>query len=288
MLEETKKRLENIQAIEPYLNAMRNTSLGAWKTALNRINSIHAYRADLINILETLTVPSINTATSLQDNLESSPVWLVIGSQKGLVSNFNRHLIHLLQNEMDSYKQSSAPALPEIYIVTNRPSYYHHFLQEKETQANIIPFQYNLTFKSALQLIKNIPALADKTKSVQYFYNHYTKGHLPVPTKQAMQSQMDYNVLHPLPDEEWPPYLLDTELGIIQENIFKILSWLEFQEILTNSIASENAFRHRILEEAKNNTDRLINELTIEISMARKKEITKEIQELAVAAGLTQ
>jgi len=99
---------------------------------------------------------------------------------------------------------------------------------------------------------------------------------------------MDYNVPHPLPDEEWPPYLLDTEPGIIQENIFEILSWLEFQEILTNSIASENAFRHRILEEAKNNTDRLINELTIEISMARKKEITKEIQELAVAAGLTQ
>jgi F0F1-type ATP synthase gamma subunit len=86
----------------------------------------------------------------------------------------------------------------------------------------------------------------------------------------------------------WPPYLLDSDAALLWEKIHDRLATLEFQEILTNSIASENAFRHRILEEAKNNTDRLISELSIELAMARKKEITKEIQELAVAAGLVQ
>ncbi len=80
--------------------------------------------------------------------------------------------------------------------------------------------------------------------------------------------------------------MIDSKPEEIKAEIEKVFTLLGFQEVLTNSIASENSFRHRILEEAKNNTDRLINELTIEIAMARKKEITKEIQELAVAAGL--
>ncbi len=290
MLEETKKRLENIQAIEPYLNAMRNTSLGSWKKALNRIQAIHQYRADLIDIFTTVsaasTVESNNPDPSINHKQQ---IWLVIGSQKGLVSNFNRRLIKLVEKEIEILHTGLRFTLPHVYVLTNKSSYYHKLLSETTFQVDVIPFVYDFTFSDAMKLLDQIPAASDPLKDVFYFYNAYGKSQNSTVMKQSAAKN------HPLEPStttqavsQWPPYILDSDASTICEWIQNMFTYLEFQEVLTNSIASENSFRHRILEEAKNNTDRLIHELTIEISMSRKKEITKEIQELAVAAGLIQ
>jgi ATP synthase F1 gamma subunit len=286
MIEETKKRLENIQAIEPYLNAMRNTSLGSWKTALNRIQAIHRYRSELLEILDVLN-----------NEVESQPVpdpatpqnWVVIGSQKGLVSNFNRHLLDLLEEEIEDLTARLQTALPTVILISNRPSYFYSFFSKYTLQPEIVPFDYNLTHHSAARLAKKVASFAPDGSALFYFYNQYAKSQNSIPVRQG-----SYQTAAALKTEKetergsWPPYLLDSDAALLWEKIHDMLATLEFQEILTNSIASENAFRHRILEEAKNNTDRLISELSIELAMARKKEITKEIQELAVAAGLVQ
>jgi len=287
MIEETKKRLENIQAIEPYLNAMRNTSLGSWKTALNRITAIHAFRKELLEILDALgndeNPNSVKVTTS-------GPSWIIIGSQKGLVSNFNRHLISLLEKELATFKSQSNYIVPVVTLITNRPSYFYTFFSKHAIHPHIVPFQYNLTYQSAIELMKNVPLLETRYSNTCYFYNQYAKSQNSIPVKQISFQSFPPTQLKEQSEvePEWPPYLLDSDPVMVREQILNMLASLEFQEILTNSIASENAFRHRILEEAKNNTDRLINELTIDLAMARKKEITKEIQELAVAAGLIQ
>jgi len=286
MIEETKKRLENIQAIEPYLNAMRNMSLGSWKTALNRIQSIHLYRSELLDILGELENKSEMKAPPTPQPLQS---WIIIGSQKGLVSNFNRHLLDLLKEEINTLDPQFYHTTPEITLITNRPSYFYSFFSRHTLQPHIVPFQYDLTYQSAVDLIKKVSPITSNSSQVIYFYNQYAKSQNSIPVK-----KVSYPSSTPVPVQgeaertTWPPYLLDSDAALLRERITAMLAALEFQEILTNSIASENAFRYRILEEAKNNTDRLLNELSIELAMARKKEITKEIQELAVAAGLIQ
>ncbi|HAF61421.1 MAG TPA: hypothetical protein DCK95_03740 [Anaerolineaceae bacterium] len=288
MLEETKKRLENIQAIEPYLNAMRNSSLGSWKTAINRIHAIHLYRADLLDILKTVTPNPVAENTTPPSSTLNPQIWIVIGSQKGLVSNFNRRLLSLIEKEIKVLRSDSKLALPQVHVVTNKPTYYSHFLSETELQADIIPFNYDLSYNSAVNLFNIIPESSNLAYDLYYFYNVYGKSQVSAPIKQAAIKPHRIKAETQEVTTQWPPYVLDSDAAIIQEQVQNMLAYLEFQEVLTNSIASENSFRHRILEEAKNNTDRLIHELTIEISMSRKKEITKEIQELAVAAGLIQ
>ena len=290
MLEETKKRLANIQAIEPYLNAMRNTSLGNWKIALNRIQAIHQYRGDLIDIYTAVTASASagNKKHDLPDINPKQQIWLVVGSQKGLVSNFNRRLIGLIEKEIGTLRSSIQFTLPHVYVVTNKPSYYQSLLSQTAYQAEVIPFVYDLTFSDAVQLLNQIPSAGDPAQDVYYFYNAYGKSQNSTAMKQAALKNHALEITSSQNTAQWPPYILDSEASAIGDWIQNMLTYLEFQEVLTNSIASENSFRHRILEEAKNNTDRLIHELTIEISMSRKKEITKEIQELAVAAGLIQ
>lgn len=286
MIEETKKRLENIQAIEPYLNAMRNTSLGSWKTALNRIQTIHRYRSELLEILDILNNGS---EKPLVHDLAAAQNWIVIGSQKGLVSNFNRRLLELLEKEINDLANLPQAVRPTIILISNRPSYFYSFFSKHALRLHIVPFDYTLIHPHAAQLAKRIGPFVSGGSAFFYFYNQYTKSQNSIPVKQTPY----HTILSSKTEKEtesaiWPPYLLDSDTALLREKIRGMLESLEFQEILTNSIASENAFRYRVLEEAKNNTDRLLNELSIELAMARKKEITKEIQELAVAAGLVQ
>jgi F0F1-type ATP synthase gamma subunit len=212
----------------------------------------------------------------------------VVGSQKGLVSNFNRRLIKLVEMEMDLFHPGKPFNSLRIYVVTNKPSYYQNLLSQTAYQVEVIPFVYDLTFSDAVKLFDQIPAAGSPADDIFYFYNTYGKSQNSSALKQAALRNRSTEPVNSHTATQWPPYILDSEASAISEWIQNMLTYLEFQEVLTNSIASENSFRHRILEEAKNNTDRLIHELTIEISMSRKKEITKEIQELAVAAGLIQ
>lgn len=286
MIEESKKRLENIQAIEPYLNAMRNSSLGSWKMAINRIQSIHTYRSDLSRVLRTVST-QVHKIAKPEPMNNDRPLWVVVGSQKGLVSNFNRRLSVLLQDELDSLRQAKPEVLPQVIIITNRASFFRSQFTDASFQPKYIPFDYDLTFESAAALLANIPELIGNEEHTFYIYNQYAKSQLSTPIRRkATVVEEGSEIDHPVDDEEFPPFVIDSKPEEIKAEIEKVFTLLGFQEVLTNSIASENSFRHRILEEAKNNTDRLINELTIEIAMARKKEITKEIQELAVAAGL--
>ena len=64
------------------------------------------------------------------------------------------------------------------------------------------------------------------------------------------------------------------------------MTTMTFYQALINSAASEHAARFQLMEEAGQNSDRLIDEMTEMLQMYRRQSITQEMQELAVAAGL--
>jgi F-type H+-transporting ATPase subunit gamma len=55
---------------------------------------------------------------------------------------------------------------------------------------------------------------------------------------------------------------------------------------LIDSATAEHSARYQIMENATQNAQRLIEELTLAVQNARKQAITQEMQELAAGAGL--
>jgi len=51
-------------------------------------------------------------------------------------------------------------------------------------------------------------------------------------------------------------------------------------------VAAENLFRYRLLEEAKENTDQLLEELGQAIQAERRKQITQQLQELLTGSDM--
>ena len=63
---------------------------------------------------------------------------------------------------------------------------------------------------------------------------------------------------------------------------------IEAYQYLLESIAAENQARFRLLDEARENTSALIDELKVQAQLEKRQVMTQQIQELAVSAGLVR
>jgi F-type H+-transporting ATPase subunit gamma len=66
------------------------------------------------------------------------------------------------------------------------------------------------------------------------------------------------------------------------------VSVMALYALLLDSAAAEHATRYQLMEGAKQNAGRLIEDLTSELQAMRRQAITQEMQELAAGAGLVR
>lgn len=86
--------------------------------------------------------------------------------------------------------------------------------------------------------------------------------------------------------ERWPPPIVETDPVSLYTRIVEQRTAVSLYGRLLESATAEHSARHQILEEAAQNANRLIAELTLAAQLARQHEITQEMQELAAGAGL--
>ena len=84
----------------------------------------------------------------------------------------------------------------------------------------------------------------------------------------------------------WPPYIIETNPIALYANIIRQWSTIQFFNLMLEATITENLARYQLMESASQNANRLIDDLTISIQSIRRQQITRELQELAVGAGL--
>ena len=95
--------------------------------------------------------------------------------------------------------------------------------------------------------------------------------------------------LDPEEEEEEVPFpepIVEGDPELIFEKIDSHIIAIQFYRLILDTVAAENLFRFRLLEEAKENTSNLLEELTLEVQANRRKEITQQLQELLVGSGM--
>lgn len=87
-------------------------------------------------------------------------------------------------------------------------------------------------------------------------------------------------------DPLWPPTIVETDPLALYARVVEQWTALNFYTLLLDSAMAEHSTRYQLMESATQNAERLIEELTLETQAIRRQAITREMQELAVGAGL--
>ena len=290
-IEHVQARLANIRTVGPLLTALRTIALGNWQVALNRRKDLQRYGERLLAILPALLPYLITDRRGSRARQEAAPetpesgVVLAIGSERGLCGRFNTGMIERVDHDMTTrellggqvelaalgsriaralQRQGHAPAWSQSLPVTALPS-------------------FELAFSLTRQWLQRYEA--QELDAVDVVYNAYEGAGRYVPTVTRL-------IPPQLPDTSaavtgaWPPPIVETDPLQLYTRIVEQWAAISFYGLLLESAASEHSARFQLMESAKQNVDRLVEELTLTIQSARREAITREMQELAAGAGL--
>ena len=297
-LEGVKNRVDNISTVKPILEALRTISLGSWQTALKRQRSMQTFSKNYDEILRIigpkLKEESLKSPRKRRVD-ESAPlqptIVLVVGSERGLVGSYNQMLVRAIKKYRDNelaeersvavwvlgsrlnrmlrsakipvvwWQPLSSTALPE-YSAVHKISmlWMRAYEQYRVDEVFIMAHQYLGPGRSKVRIEKVLPfaSFSDELEDDQE-------------------------------DEEkeiFPEPIIETDPVRIYFQVAKQMATMRMYEILLNAAAAEHSTRYQLMEEASQNAERMIEEMTEILQMYRREAITREMQELAAGAGL--
>jgi ATP synthase F1 gamma subunit len=84
------------------------------------------------------------------------------------------------------------------------------------------------------------------------------------------------------------PVIVETDPLQLYRHIIDQWTSIALYRLLLEAASTEHAARYQLMESATQNADRLIDQLTLTVQSARRQAITREMQELAMGAGLLE
>jgi len=202
----------------------------------------------------------------------------VIGSNRGLCSNFNRDLInYLIKVHVESSNGN------RLIVMGDR--------LRKMLERKGIAYHHYFSFPSAAELTPSFThdffnqfILPHPDGRVELLFNLYRGAG----QYRTLHSEVFPNTFLDFPARLYPldDYVFDTGSDEIQKFLFEHLYHLSIYYALLSSVASEHSTRFQLMESASSNADRLAEELFIQMQVQRRYKITAEMQELAIGAGL--
>ena len=284
-------RLNNLKAIEPLLGALRTISMGTWQMAQNNLNRLGQFEGQFTQLLFEV-IPAIDSKIIKQrpsppEGLEPIDAFvIVIGSERGLCGKFNESLAEnaLSWISEQAYQSYQFGAMGSRMIQTlqkmdiqldwqksfptgDLASYSKSFFLTKEWIDQFEMFRFN-----------NLIVLSNSlTHEGQYAFSDLKLLPYDPNSSETLNLKGTTN---------WPPPIIETDPKGIYQQIIRSYIASTFYKVLLRSAIAENSSRYLLMEEAKQNAQEIIEELNREVNNERKRQITQEMQELAVGAGL--
>ena len=302
--ERVQARLGNISSVKPILGAMRTISLGSWQSALKKQESLQAFEENFRNILALLIpklpekrVPkksrlAVYERMLAQETGEEQPeklILLVVGSERGLCGGFNNNIMSYAKDRFSHHLAQGTNV--ELWALGSRII---RMLERGETKltwsrsmsTTALP-AYSLAHELTSHWLNEYEAY--RLDKVEVLFNRYKAPGIYTPTiKQMIPPKLTKKAKKRAKPVKglWPPPIIETDPIGIYIKVIQQMTTMGFYQTLINSAAAEHAARFQLMEEAGQNSDRLVEEMTEILQMYRRQSITQEMQELAAGAGL--
>jgi F-type H+-transporting ATPase subunit gamma len=290
--ERSQERLDNIRTVQPIVNALRTISLGSWQAALKRRRGLSDYVGHLRDILLLLTphlpqprwdwLPFRIGGAKKSAEEAGREVVLVVGSERGLCGAFNDRVV---ERALDYISQKQQV---ELWVLGERAQRIFLRAEQEITWFKGLATSALPSFPLAFSLTERwLTAYEERTlNTVQLIYNAYqgvgryepTVTPLIPPEPPSTETEATAGIAASV--------IIETDPMAIYTRVVEQWAAVHLYTLLLDSAAAEHATRYQLMEGAAQNAERLIDELTAELQAARRREITQEMQELAVGAGL--
>ena len=270
-LNKTKHRIASINSTKKITKAMELVSTVKLKKFKNVMLKNELYSNELKSLTCTLFSrldDEENKYTKLND--VEKDLLIVVSSNLGLCAGYNNDIYHYVEqnfdkNEVviipigmkgDSYFKKNGFALNEEFVLLN----------EKINYLDITRLG-----KTVLSYFEN-----KKYRSIKLVYTKYVNSIKFVPNTLSLfpleiENVNDSTLIEPL---------YDPDLKTLIDNLVPLYVNINLYQKIVESQVCEQASRRNAMENATDNADELISNLTLEYNKARQAQITQEISEV--------
>lgn len=270
-LNKTKHRIASINSTKKITKAMELVSTVKLKKFKNVMLKNELYSNELKSLTCTLFSrlnDEENKYTKLND--AEKDLLIVVSSNLGLCAGYNNDIYHYVEqnfdkNEVviipigmkgDSYFKKNGFALNEEFVLLN----------EKINYLDITRLG-----KTVLSYFEN-----KKYRSIKLVYTKYVNSIKFVPNTLSLfpleiENVNDSTLIEPL---------YDPDLKTLIDNLVPLYVNINLYQKIVESQVCEQASRRNAMENATDNADELISNLTLEYNKARQAQITQEISEV--------
>ena len=287
-LERAQNRLANIRGVDPLLRALRTISLGSWQAALKRKAAVTHYWEHLMSLLPPL-LPSLQPGKRVLGRKPltiSKIVVLVIGSERGLCGRFNKVIAEHAEQYLEKHETEGI----QVDLCALGSRVIRIFKRQQRTLAwsDVLSTTSIPSYRLALNLANHWLSSFESgdLDAVDVLYNAYLSVGRYAPTAVRMMPPKIPPLEQPSLGESWPPVIIETDPSSLIKRIIEQASATGIYECLLDSTIAEHSARYQLMEEAATSTQRLIDELTMDVQISRRHQITQEMQELAAGAGM--
>ncbi len=298
-IEQLQSRLANVRTVEPILGALRTISLGSWQAAQNQRTGLQRFAYHLQEVLRqvapALPQPSPRRLWSrakpvpavVPDNPERV-VLLVLGTERGLCGRFNDAIVERALDYMEA--RAAEEVSVTLAVLGSRAGRLFKRAGQPFSVAGALSTTALPSFALAFALMQGWLAEyeAATLDAVDLVYNAYAGVGRYTTTVQRLLPPEAPSVDADVPEAVGyrPPTIVETDPVRLYARVVEQWAALSFYGLLLDGAAAEHATRYQLMEAASQNAERLIEELTLEMQSLRRQAITREMQELAVGAGL--
>ncbi|MBA2307089.1 F0F1 ATP synthase subunit gamma [Candidatus Dependentiae bacterium] len=267
-----RQQIKAVETIKKITHAMRLISMSSHSHLKNQKKHLEAYRnafQQLWSRVENVLEEPSSTGTPLTT---SHDLVILAGSQKGLCGPFNSQLFRFFEQERlsESHHQSIIAIGKHAieYCTTNKLpliASYNDF-----TTSRFVTIAQALT-----DLLINSPHIYS---SVLFYGNYQKNFFVQKPRATVVLPLTD------LPKEKAPQptdYILEQSPEDLGHMLRSLLLLITLQELLYDSLLSEQAARFISMDSSTRNANNLLTSMKLEYNKARQSAITQELTELS-------
>jgi len=277
-LKDIRDRIKSVRSIQKVTKAMKMVAAAKMRKAQERMEQARPYTNRLVNVIHHL-LPDVDR--SFLPLLDIRPIqrvgYVIVASDRGLAGSFNTNVFKKVEIEINEIGKENV----DLFCIGKKTRDYFTRRDYNIIESHL-EFWNDLDFQHAIKIGENIinHFISKNVDEIHVCYNEFvnvatqtiqSERLLPLEYKQEDNSSNADKLYEPS-KEKLTKSLIPRHLNV------------QMWKYLLESYASEQAARMVAMENATDNAEDMIKNLTLEFNKARQASITKEMLEIVGGA----
>ena len=280
-MKDIKRRIKSVESTMQITKAMELVASSKIRKAKERADNARPFFNALYETMCEIRAENENFFSPFTRKGKGDKVLLVvIAGDRGLAGGFNSNVLKLAQSRIDELKNSGRQV--EIMAIGKKSAEYFE-KRGFDMLASYINIAEGIRINTAAAIADEIvyPYLNGEYNSVEMFYTDYVS---PISQLAASRKILPVELKKELSASKALPVYEPSAYDVFNSIVPKYITGIIFGAVV-DSFASEQACRRSAMENASDNAEEMISDLSLKYNRARQASITQELTEIVSGAS---